>query len=113
MKSLFSNEVEVIAIITDVKEDLYGIPTEYKLYANYPNPFNPATTIKFDIPKEGKYVIRVYNILGEVIKVLADKEFSAGRYQLTFDASNLSSGIYFYQLQGNDKNFVKKMLLVK
>jgi len=109
----FSNVIEATGIVTDVKYELIGVPTEYKLYANYPNPFNPSTVIKFDIPKEGKYVIKVFNLLGEVVSVLADKEFAAGRYQVTFDASYLSSGIYFYQLQGNEKNLIKKMLLLK
>ncbi len=94
-------------------ELLDGIPEDYVLFQNYPNPFNPITTIKFDIPKEGKHIIKVYNVIGEVAGVLADKEFAAGRYQVTFDASNLPSGIYFYQLIGNEKNFVKKMLLLK
>ncbi len=94
-------------------ELLDGIPEDYVLFQNYPNPFNPITTIKFDIPKEGKHIIKVYNVIGEVVGVLADREFAAGRYQVTFDASTLPSGIYFYQLQGNEKNFVRKMLMVK
>lgn len=111
LRSEFSNTVEIIVIISSIAEE--SIPREYKLYQNYPNPFNPTTTINFDIPKEGKYVLRVFNILGEVVSVLSDKEFAAGRYNATFDASNLSSGIYFYQLIGNEKNLIKKMLLVK
>jgi hypothetical protein len=92
---------------------LTEIPKEYKLYTNYPNPFNPSTVIKFDIPKDGNYALKVYNVLGEVVKVLADKEFTAGRYNVTFDAANISSGIYFYQLTGENQNLIKKMLLMK
>jgi hypothetical protein len=113
LRSDYSNVVEVVGTITEVNEELTGIPKEYKLYTNYPNPFNPSTVIKFDIPKDGKYVLKVYNILGEVVKVLADKEFTAGRHNVTFDATNISSGIYFYQLTGGNQNLIKKMLLIK
>jgi acetyl esterase/lipase len=98
---------------TIVNDQNNNLPNRFCLYQNYPNPFNPITTVKFDISEEGKYLIKIFNVLGEVVKVLTDKEYSAGRYNITFDASNLSSGIYFYQLAGNGKNFIKKMMLVK
>ncbi len=89
------------------------IPTEFSLKQNYPNPFNPTTTIEFGIPKSGTYSIKLYNILGQTIKTLTEKEFSPGFHKVVFDASSLSSGVYFYQLIGNNVNIVKKMILMK
>lgn len=98
-----------------VKEILIGyeLPIDYKLEQNYPNPFNPTTTIEFSIPKEGKYLLRVYNILGQVVKTLVDKNLEAGYHKLLFDAGELSSGVYFYTLSGTDVNLVKKMIVMK
>ncbi len=91
----------------------YALPTEYKLEQNYPNPFNPATTIEFSLPIEGKYQIKIFNILGEVIKELANEEFEAGNHKVKFDSKGLASGIYFYSLSGAGIRIVKKMMLVK
>lgn len=97
----------------------YELPKDFVLEQNYPNPFNPSTTIEFSLPKEGKYSIRIYNILGQVVKTLADKTFEAGYHKITFDASrteqgrSLTSGVYFYTLNGTEVNLVKKMMLMK
>ena len=98
-----------------VKEILIGyeLPKEFKLEQNYPNPFNPTTTIEFSIPKEGKYIMRVYNILGEIVKTLADKNYDPGYHKILLNGSDLSSGVYFYTLNGPDVNLVKKMILLK
>ncbi|MBK9099126.1 MAG: T9SS type A sorting domain-containing protein [bacterium] len=98
---------------SDVSEIPSNIPTEYLLEQNYPNPFNPSTTIKFRIP-EGSYVsLKVYNVLGKEIATLVSEEMNAGTYEVNFDASNLSSGVYFYKIESG--NFVKtnKMILMK
>ncbi|MDZ7764849.1 MAG: T9SS type A sorting domain-containing protein [Melioribacteraceae bacterium] len=95
------------------------IPKTFELSQNYPNPFNPSTTIKFGLPVNADVNISVYNILGQVVEVLADERMNAGSYSVSFDSKNtLSSGIYFYRInaQGIDgKNFVdtKKMILIK
>ncbi|MEW5843976.1 MAG: T9SS type A sorting domain-containing protein [Bacteroidota bacterium] len=89
------------------------IPTEFSLKQNYPNPFNPSTNIEFGIPQSGKYVLKVFNILGLTVRVLADREFSAGYHKVTFEANDLASGIYIYQLFGEKVNMIKKMILVK
>jgi choice-of-anchor A domain-containing protein/uncharacterized repeat protein (TIGR01451 family) len=89
------------------------IPTEFSLKQNYPNPFNPSTVIEFGLPAAGRYALKVFNILGQTVRVLADKDFSAGYQKITFNASELSSGIYFYQLFGEKVNLIKKMILVK
>ena len=91
----------------------YDLPKEFKLEQNYPNPFNPTTTIEFSLPKDGKYVIRVFNILGELVKVLADKNFEAGYHKIIFDAGRISSGVYIYTLIGDDVNLIKKMIVLK
>jgi predicted GH43/DUF377 family glycosyl hydrolase len=94
-------------------EDEELFPTEYALEQNYPNPFNPSTTIKYSIPTQSKVVLKVYDILGNEIATIMDEEKSVGTYELTWSAANLSSGIYFYQL--NSGNFIetKKMILLK
>ena len=91
----------------------YSLPTEFKLEQNYPNPFNPETTIEFSLPKEGKYVLRIFNILGETVKILAEDIFDAGYHKVTFDGKAYSSGVYFYNLVGQGVNLVRKMILVK
>lgn len=111
------NEVAGASINTGTTgiENDYGneIPSKFELVQNYPNPFNPSTNIEFGIPQSGKYVVRVFNILGQTVRVLADKEFSAGYHKVTFEANDLASGIYIYQLFGEKVNLIKKMMLVK
>lgn len=86
---------------------------EYQLVQNYPNPFNPATIIKYNIPKSGEVKLRVFDILGREVTTLVNSYQKEGRYEVEFNASKLSSGVYIYRLEAN--NFVdsKKMLLVK
>lgn len=89
------------------------LPKEYSLYQNYPNPFNPSTTIKFDLPKDGNIELIVYDILGRKITQLVNEYRSAGSYEHRFDASNLASGIYLYQLKSGEFVSTKKMLMIK
>lgn len=96
------------------------IPTEYALSQNYPNPFNPSTKINFSLPFESNVRMSVFNILGQEVKVLVDNQVQpVGSYNLTFDARDLPSGIYFYRLTASSisegRNFVdvKKMMLIK
>jgi PKD repeat protein len=90
-----------------------NIPGSYLLYNNYPNPFNPSTIINFDVPHKSKLRIKIYNALGEVVSVLADRNFDPGKYSVDFDGSNLASGIYFYSLEAENLMQVKRMVLVK
>ncbi|HCY75280.1 MAG TPA: hypothetical protein DHV28_05120 [Ignavibacteriales bacterium] len=106
----YSNIVEV---------DL-NIPTQFSLEQNYPNPFNPSTKIKYSIPSvtlsgvEGSRVIlKVYDVLGNEIATLVNEEKPAGNYEVNFDASKFSSGVYFYELQAGDFVDMKKMILIK
>ena len=89
------------------------IPSNYVLEQNYPNPFNPTTIIKFGLPKAGNVELSVYNILGQKIATLVNKEFAQGTFEYTFDAGNLTSGIYLYKLQAGGYSQVRKMLLIK
>lgn len=85
---------------TAVKEEKTDLPSEFKLYPNYPNPFNPTTNISFSVPAEGRAVLKVYNILGEAVATLFDGVVSGGNiYHAKFNGESLTSGIYFSNLQ--------------
>jgi hypothetical protein len=108
---------KIIANITDINDE-YPVPVEFNLFQNYPNPFNPSTKIKFAIPNVAssfhlKTTLVVYDILGNEIITLLDKELTAGEYEFTFDASKLSSGVYFYQLKAGSYIITKKMVLMR
>ena len=109
------NEIEIYGIpkTAGVAEDNSLVPAEYSLYQNYPNPFNPSTTIRFAIPKASNVSLTVYNVLGQKIDALLNKELSAGTYNIIFDASKFSSGIYFYTLKAGNYLLTKKMILLK
>jgi len=103
---------------SDVAEVEVSLPTVFSLEQNYPNPFNPSTSIQFSLPVDAQVAISIYNLVGEKVAEVVNKEFSAGTHKVNLDASTLTSGIYFYQLDaaGNDsKTFssVKKMTLLK
>ena len=85
----------------------------YSLEQNYPNPFNPSTTIKYQIPELSFVTIKVYDVLGNEITTLVNEEKPAGNFEVEFNASNLTSGIYFYRIQAGDFVETKKMVLMK
>ena len=89
------------------------IPTEFNLYQNYPNPFNPHTTIKFALPEQAHTNISVFNSNGQVIQTLIDEVVSEGYHQIKIKSTNLSSGIYYYQIQTDKFYDIKKMVLLK
>ncbi len=94
------------------------VPQEFSLSQNYPNPFNPSTVLNFNLPVESEVTLSVYNSIGEIVKVIANGMFQAGSHNLNFNASDLPSGIYLYNLSAKGSNgveFVKtaKMLLLK
>lgn len=89
------------------------IPTEFTLFQNYPNPFNPVTTIKYDLPSTSDVSLIIYDILGRKVKELVNTKQQAGRYEIQFNASNLSSGVYIYQLIADKFISSKKMILMK
>ena len=102
-----------IELITDVEKEDDNIPTEFALNQNYPNPFNPSTTITFSIPDEEFISLKVFNSLGEEVAELVNETKPAGNYSVSFDASELTSGIYFYKLNAGNFFQTRKMMLVK
>ncbi len=99
-------------LITDVNDNRQ-VPTDYILKQNYPNPFNPSTTIEYSIPEESFVELKVYDILGNEVATLVNKEQPQGTYRITFNAENLPSGMYFAKLKANNYNKVIKMTLLK
>ena len=104
--------------IGHVEKPNKSIPNKYSLSQNYPNPFNPSTTIKYSIPNVGvghapTVQLKVYDVLGREVATLVNKEQSAGNYEVQFDASGLTSGIYLYQLQSGNFIESRKMILIK
>jgi hypothetical protein len=89
------------------------IPSGYSLTQNYPNPFNPSTTIEFTLPKTEDVSVKVFNTLGQEVETLLSGKQAAGKYTIRFDASRLTTGMYFYRLQAGEFVATKKMLLVK
>ena len=89
------------------------ILNDYQLDQNYPNPFNPQTTIRFSLPKATEVKVDIYAISGQHVVTLLNTEKAAGSYILTFDAKQLSSGLYFYTIRTKDFYQVKKMMLMK
>jgi aminopeptidase N len=89
------------------------VPYEYALYQNYPNPFNPVTKIKFDIPEKSFVVLKIYNVLGELVSNPLNELKNAGKYSVEFDGRGLPSGVYYYELKAGSFTQTKKMVLVK
>ena len=115
-KTITSNDVFRFAIgnnevINSVKDKT--IPNKYYLSQNFPNPFNPTTTINYQLEKIGFVSIKVYNILGQEVTALVNEVKSPGKYNITFNASSLASGVYIYRLTINNFVAVKKMELIK
>jgi hypothetical protein len=89
------------------------LPTEYSLSQNYPNPFNSNTKIKYKLPSDSHVHLKVYDLVGREVKDLVNKQQSAGAYEVNFNASNLSSGVYYYKLSAGDYTAMKKMIFLK
>ena len=109
--------------MNDWRSDKILNPTSFSLLQNYPNPFNPSTTIEFALPVSAKIKVKVYNLLGQTIKVLYDGTKDAGYYKFNWNSddvngNSVSSGVYFYELSasgidGREFNQMKKMILLK
>jgi hypothetical protein len=120
-RSAFKITVPPVGIANNQKQ----VPERFALQQNYPNPFNPSTVIKYSIPvnKTGSSFVKisVYDILGKEVSLIVDREQRPGNYEVTFDGTNISSGIYFYRIEVSNtessevKSFadVKKMILLK
>lgn len=98
---------------TSVSNKETAVPSEYALSNNYPNPFNPSTSISFSVPKPSRVRLTVWNTLGVKVATLVDEVRTAGEHTVRFDASNLSSGVYFYRFDAGSIRYAKKMLFLK
>ena len=105
--------LSISSVVTAVVSAPALQPTQFSLGQNYPNPFNPSTTIRYTLPVSGRVAVRVYNILGQVEGTLVDGNQNAGTYDVSFNASALSSGVYFYRIESGSFEAVKKMMLLK
>jgi hypothetical protein len=99
----YSQEVEV-----DI-----DLPLDYSLDQNYPNPFNPTTTIRYAIPEDNFVSIKLYHVLGNEVITLVNEQKQAGRYEMLFNASNIASGVYYYQINSGNFTQTRKLMLMK
>jgi hypothetical protein len=106
------SEVGTISSITGI-EDENTSPAGYFLNQNYPNPFNPSTEISFSLAKSSFVIFEVYNSLGQKVATLINNEMNSGSHKIKFNASNLSSGIYYYKIEAGEFREVKKMILIR
>jgi hypothetical protein len=101
------------SIVLVVNGDNSSLPKEYALGKNYPNPFNPATAIEYALPRGGLVSLKVYNMLGQEVAVLANREMPAGVHRATWNAQSAPSGVYFYRLTAAGYSKTEKMILLK
>lgn len=107
---IYSTSLNLTGAEDEIVADL---PQEFSLDQNYPNPFNPSTNITYALQHDVNVTLRVYDLLGREVAVLVDKQQEAGQYEVQFDASNMSSGVYLYRLQAGDFTETRKMMFVK
>jgi len=108
------NVLTTISEPTDIgSDDNSALPDGFKLYQNYPNPFNPATTISYDLPTRSVVNLFVYDLLGRKVSEFALGAKSAGSHSFTFNATTLSSGVYFYKIETENSSAMKRMMLLK
>jgi len=115
-----SCNISTASLVWNFKTDLVGIihnseiiPKEFNLYNNFPNPFNPVTSIPFDIPVKSFVTLKIWDLLGKEIMTLVNSDLSPGKYEFILNASGLSSGMYIYKLKANNYTSIKKMVLIK
>ena len=89
------------------------MPQAFRLHANYPNPFNPETTIRFDLKERARVRLQVFNALGQVIETLVDEDLASGSYRSVFDAQGFPSGTYFYRITAGSFSETRPMILLK
>lgn len=108
-----SNDFGTYKPLTTVKQVSNLLPNAYTLSQNYPNPFNPSTTIEYSLKSTSPIVLKIYNVIGQEVSTLVNQVQTAGTYRVTFDASRLATGVYFYKLQAGQFTSIKKMMLLK
>jgi len=108
--STFSRNIQAQ---TSIEEPVSNTPDKFRLYANYPNPFNSSTEIKFDLPQNSFINLSIYNVMGQKVDELVNRNLSAGSHRIRWNADRLPSGLYYYRLQAGTNHLVKKMILMK
>ena len=111
--TLVRNRLISISQPTDVENYNDFMPQQFELGQNYPNPFNQSTAIQISVPTRNRISITIYNIKGEVIEVLLDKEMQPGKHRILWDASNLAAGVYIYKMVAGSFTDYKKCILLK
>lgn len=109
----FSLETTDKSVVTTTDDYTDNLPQTVELEQNFPNPFNPSTTISYQLPRQSSVKLTVYNMIGQKVKLLADEVQGAGNHSMVFDASNLSSGVYIYRLDTEHTSMTQKMTLIK
>ena len=109
----YSDWVVIYKSITDVDDDNPFLPDGFNLAQNFPNPFNPTTTIAFTLPQKSSVRLEIINMLGQIVDLRNLGTLPVGIHEVEFDASKLSSGVYFYRLQTDNASVSKKMMLLK
>jgi hypothetical protein len=105
--------IKVGATTVSVGRTGIQIPSEFRLGQNFPNPFNPTTSIRFDLPASGQVNLRVFNLLGQQVAELANGALAAGSYAVTFDGKDLASGVYLFRLDAGGATATRKMVLLR
>ncbi len=111
--ALFAEDIHTNGIVGIEDPVASALPAQYELLGNYPNPFNPSTTIEFNLPKASNIRLTIYNMVGQEVAVLMDNFMPAGNHKVKFKAEELPSGMYLYRLETAGKSFARKMLLMK
>ncbi len=102
-----------ISLVTGISNNITSVPETYSLSQNYPNPFNPTTKINFSVPKQGFVSLKIYDVTGKEVMNLVNEQKAAGSYEVDFNGSNFSSGVYFYRIESGEFRDVKRMILIK
>lgn len=113
LQSLLASRRALKVVPTGITHQEGPLPLEFRLYHSYPNPFNPSTTIKFDLPFEEDVTLTVMNVLGQEVQSLIEKRLTAGTHTVTWDASGFSSGVYFYRLSAGELTETKRLILLR
>jgi hypothetical protein len=108
-----SPEFEPVTVALSGLSPSGEVPNDFALSQNYPNPFNPSTEISFDLPVASHVELSIYNVLGQKVETLVDREMEAGNHIVTWNADPYSTGVYFYRISANDFTETKKMLMLK
>ena len=113
LAALPNGQVVEFSNITTIDQITNLIPTEFVLEQNYPNLFNPSTTIRFAIPSQQMVKLTIFNVLGQQVATLVNEKLTPGEYSFSFDASNLVSGMYFYRIEAGSFQEIRRMMLLK